>query len=40
MRRTSKDPKEEVSLFVGVCRLIVLKKNREVDFALRTVLLT
>ena len=40
MRRNSKDPKEEITLFIGGCRLIVLNSNRQIDFATRTILLT
>ena len=40
MYRTSKDPKDEVTLFIGCCRLIVINNKKQIDFAIRTVQLT
>lgn len=40
MRRRSNDPQKEVTLFVGKSRIIVLTKNKQIDYAHRTVQLT
>ena len=40
MRRSSNNLSEEVSLYVGSCRIIILNSHRQIDYALRTVVLT
>lgn len=40
MRRQSNDPKHEVTLFVGNCKLIILNQRKQIDYAFRTVQLT
>ena len=40
MKRNSNDPEEEITLFIGTCRLIILNSKRQIDYALRTIRLT
>ena len=40
MKRASNDPQEEVTLYVGLARLVALGQNKKIEYAQRTVTIT